>query len=58
MRNLWVFRKERILVNTCVNMILAKLYIVYLWDSQHGGGFDAEGVWKHKKGRFLVKIIK
>lgn len=48
-RNLWVFKKKKVLEGECIGMILSKLYVYYRRDSQGSGGTEAEDVWKYKK---------
>ncbi|XP_031759939.1 uncharacterized protein LOC116411581 [Xenopus tropicalis] len=54
-RNLLIFKNQVIGKEMCLNMILGRLYVYYLRDVYHSNATDAEGVWKYKKWRFLIK---
>uniref|UniRef100_A0A1B8XSM5 Reverse transcriptase zinc-binding domain-containing protein n=1 Tax=Xenopus tropicalis TaxID=8364 RepID=A0A1B8XSM5_XENTR len=54
-RNLLIFKNQVIGKEMCLNMILGKLYVYYLRDVYRSNATDAEGIWKYKKWRFLIK---
>lgn len=52
-RNLYVYRNVSLDSKQCIGLWLSKLYFFFVLDKKKG--VDAEGIWKFRKWRMLIK---
>lgn len=53
-RYLYVLKKKDVSMESCLRMLLDRMYMVYLWEWKRVGYEDAEGMWK--KWTHMVKV--